>query len=799
MPSRFYARYVPPVISSLNSDGENDSRPRKKKKIKETDTKAGYLDHSIRLNQGLPDTEISKPANSPKRNKKHGALLASASAVDKQLKSEQQTHRDPKKLKTTHDGSNTSVASALDEDAATTVEDKHRSIRAKFQEVTRISQQALHSEIENGRDSEVDQLERIQSTGLQPLPQPKRIKDEPHESISALPKWLANPVIASETASFSDLNISSDTVQQLSQAGFSHAFAIQAAVLSRIIPGPRQHQGDICISALTGSGKTLAYTLPIIEALKDKPVTRLRALIIVPTRELVLQVQEVFRVTGSSLKVGIAVGSKSLKEERDMLIDMEEVYDSEAYQRMYMRLSEADSGIEFMDSSDQDDDNDDRIPARNHVFQRYSKIDVLICTPGRLVDHIISTKGFTLEHLQWLIVDEADRLLDQSFQEWIDVLMPKLEKPVKHSDSLSLRWRRLTLQNQRPLRKIILSATMTQDYSKLVALNLQNPILVTFKGTDQDLPDDAMLGGQNPNVVPMSVPENLSEIAIAVKDATNKPLYLAQLIQDALQIPASKAEFDRVSTAGLMNSTIDDETRSSAGSSNSGNTTDSSSDAYSEILSDASSIGDGLQDHKDTTMNSPPADTPMPNMDLSTPEMETSSAYDETPSYGMLVFTNTNENALRLCRLLVLLKPSWTSRISPLTKSVGTSSGRKALAAFRKKKIDILVATDLASRGLDLSNLAYVVNYDLPKSATTYIHRVGRTARAGRAGIASTLVAHHEAKWFWNEIGRSSGIRRSHKVKRQEVLLQLTEDEQEAYESALERLGQEAKGNIQAS
>ena len=784
MSNRFYARYVPPAVSSRDSGGESkddNSRPREKEKFRETGTEANYR-------EGPPDTKNSKSANSLKRSKKHesSSASASASAVAKKLNQEPQTHRDSKRLKLTNGGSNRNAASILGEEDATTIEDKHKSVRAKFQEISKTNQQALHSKVENDQNSEVDKLQRIQSTGLQPLPQPKRIKNEPGKPISVLPKWLANPVLAGETASFSDLNIRSHTVQKLSQAGFNQAFAIQSAVLSRIIPGPNQHQGDVCISAFTGSGKTLAYTLPIIEALKSMTGRHLRALIIVPTRELVQQVRGVFRMTGSSLKVGTAVGSKSLKEEREMLIAMKEVYDPKEYERLYVRSSETGPEAEFMDFLGQDNDDDDHpLPARNHIFQRYSKIDVLICTPGRLVDHIRSTKGFTLEHLQWLIVDEADRLLDQSFQEWIDVLMPKLENPVRNLDRFSSQFRRFVL---RPVRKIILSATMTQNYSQLVALNLRNPILITVQTTNHTVLDDTVSDGHNSSIVPISVPENLSEIAIAVKDAANKPLYLVQLIQDGLQMPANKAGSDRVSSAGSMNTIMHDEASSSASSSDSGHTIDS------EILSDASDVSDNIQDHKDTTIDNHSPEISMSNMDVDIPERETSSAYDKTSSYGMLVFTNTNESAVRLCRLLVLLNPSWASRISPLTKSVGTSSGRKALAAFRKKKIDILVATDLASRGLDLSNLAYVVNYDLPKSATTYIHRVGRTARAGQTGTALTLVSYHEAKWFWNEIGRSSGIRRSRKVKRQEMLLQLTEDEQKAYESALGRLGQEAKG-----
>ncbi|MCV5084839.1 C-terminal helicase domain-containing protein, partial [Escherichia coli] len=65
-----------------------------------------------------------------------------------------------------------------------------------------------------------------------------------------------------------------------------------------------------------------------------------------------------------------------------------------------------------------------------------------------------------------------------------------------------------------------------------------------------------------------------------------------------------------------------------------------------------------------------------------------------------------------------------------LTSSTETSVRLRTLRAFTSGKLRILVASDLVSRGIDLSNLDHVINYDLPLSETSYVHRVGRTARA---------------------------------------------------------------------
>ena len=77
----------------------------------------------------------------------------------------------------------------------------------------------------------------------------------------------------------------------------------------------------------------------------------------------------------------------------------------------------------------------------------------------------------------------------------------------------------------------------------------------------------------------------------------------------------------------------------------------------------------------------------------------------------------------------------------------------KVMRAFRKGKLDVLVCTDVASRGLDIAGLSHVINYDTPEDDRAYVHRIGRTGRAGAAGIAVTFVA-------WNEMDTADLIRR---------------------------------------
>ncbi len=67
---------------------------------------------------------------------------------------------------------------------------------------------------------------------------------------------------------------------------------------------------------------------------------------------------------------------------------------------------------------------------------------------------------------------------------------------------------------------------------------------------------------------------------------------------------------------------------------------------------------------------------------------------------------------------------------------------------FRAGRLDILVATDILARGIDIDDIALVVNYDVPREAEDYVHRIGRTARAGAGGVAVTLVGENDQKWF---------------------------------------------------
>jgi ATP-dependent RNA helicase RhlE len=106
----------------------------------------------------------------------------------------------------------------------------------------------------------------------------------------------------------------------------------------------------------------------------------------------------------------------------------------------------------------------------------------------------------------------------------------------------------------------------------------------------------------------------------------------------------------------------------------------------------------------------------------------------------VLVFTRTKRGANRLAEQLE--KDGITAMAIHGNKSQGART--RALAAFKAGRVRVLVATDIAARGLDIKELPYVVNYELPNVPEDYVHRIGRTARAGQDGHAISLVSHDE-------------------------------------------------------
>jgi superfamily II DNA/RNA helicase len=93
-----------------------------------------------------------------------------------------------------------------------------------------------------------------------------------------------------------------------------------------------------------------------------------------------------------------------------------------------------------------------------------------------------------------------------------------------------------------------------------------------------------------------------------------------------------------------------------------------------------------------------------------------------------------------------LQKKGWKSKA--ISSDLGQAEREDVLSGFRNRKFNFLVATDVMSRGIDIDNIEIVVNYEVPKDAEDYVHRIGRTARAGASGLAITLINAFDVNGF---------------------------------------------------
>lgn len=347
--------------------------------------------------------------------------------------------------------------------------------------------------------------------------------------------------------------------------GIVDALCEACASLNYKYPTPIQEQSipialqdrDIIGLAETGSGKTAAFALPILQALLDKPQP-LFGLILAPTRELAHQIGQAFEALGSliNLRCAVIVG-----------------------------------GLDMVPQS----------------IALGKKPHIIVATPGRLVDHLEKTKGFSLRTLKYLVMDEADRLLDLDFG-------PSIDKILKFIP--------------RERRTYLFSATLSSKIESLQRASLRDPVRVSI--------------------------------------STSKYQTVSTLLQHYVFIPHTQK------------------------------------DTYIVFL------------------------------------------VNEHAGKSTIIFTRT---VWETQRIAILLRTLGFGAI-PLHGQLSQSSRLGALNKFRSGSRDILVATDVAARGLDIPKVDVVLNLDLPQDSKTYIHRVGRTARAGKSGVAISLVTQYDVEIY---------------------------------------------------
>lgn len=235
--------------------------------------------------------------------------------------------------------------------------------------------------------------------------------------------------------SFTDLGITGVLAESISALGWINPTDIQAACIPQALQGR-----DIIGLAetgngysllyfcsvnifLLGSGKTGAFAIPILIALLTNP-QRLFAVVLAPTRELAFQINEVFEALGASMSL------------RSVCIV---------------------GGIDMM----------------TQAIALAKKPHIIVATPGRLVDHLENSKGFSLRSLKYLVLDEADRMLSMDFEEEINKILAAVPRERK---------------------TLLFSATMTTKVAKLQKASLTDPVKIEVSNKFQ-----------TPKVMPWSI------------------------------------------------------------------------------------------------------------------------------------------------------------------------------------------------------------------------------------------------------------------------------------------------------
>lgn len=505
-----------------------------------------------------------------------------------------------------------------------------------------------------------------------------------------------------------DWGLCKEIVQNLEKSGIEEFFPVQKAVIplllfsnvySCIIPH------DVCVSAPTGSGKTLSYAVPIIQTLLDSQspsssvnsfgIKRLKALIILPNRELAYQVHNVMQKyavwteTESShvelLKVGLAVGGYRSTENEDFVASSN-MTSSDVIHRLYSNES---------------------LHTVGGCGQHSSKIDVLVCTPGRLLFHLENTVGFTLAHLQYLVLDEADRLLGNASHYWIKTLMSDQAASTGAVSEVTAGG-----QRRHKMQRLLFSATLSDDPSKLALLGIRNPTIIHVgQSSKQDTGAIAGAEGDAADVSEEDIHQVLSlklKEYTCVTDTSQKPFVLTQLVYDAthgVPVPTSESEAESVSESQL--STV---SRCCA-------------EVGSLCLIFVSSIDTG-------------------NRLFHLLDLLNAQGPDGSRLFGgKIAYLSSTSNLLSADSEASGDNSGSVSskqHVMDLIQKQQSSSGNTGVNGT--ESIKILIATDQIARGIDIPNVALVINYDPPTMINTYVHRVGRTARANKSGVCCTLL-----------------------------------------------------------
>lgn len=476
---------------------------------------------------------------------------------------------------------------------------------------------------------------------------PKSVNTESPDNTAAgreNPAKPTNAPLPDNIHTFTSLGLS-DTLAAhlLTKLGLKNPTAVQKSAVSQLT----KEDADLFIQSETGSGKTLAYLLPIVQRLMTVAARRkyegsseedalhrhsgLFAIILAPTRELCKQIVLVLeKLLGCAhyIVAGNVVGGEKKKSEK-------------------ARLRKG--------------------------------INILVATPGRLVDHLENTQTLDVSKVRFLVLDEGDRLMDLGFEEDITKIVRRLDNSINRTNILpGMPDRRVT---------ILCSATLKSTVNKLGDLSLRDAVLV--KGENENENHSSTASSETKNDAFLA-PAQLKQSYI-VTPPKQRLVTLTALLKRTFMRKGS------VMKAIVFMSCAD------------------SVDFHYQVLTRQTSP-ESLSQQQATP---PESDSDSPEHSPALPD-----ALADVASVAKCI--SSDANRVLVHRLHGSL-PQQTR--TAIVKSFSTTT-----------QPALLIATDVASRGLDVAGVELVIEYDPAFSKEDHLHRIGRTARLGKDGRAVVFL-----------------------------------------------------------
>ena len=458
--------------------------------------------------------------------------------------------------------------------------------------------------------------------------------------------WMRSSVALKPPRSASP--VSPDTLPQLhkqlahvlsGKLNVKNIFPVQRAVWLATLGGLAARH-DVCVCAPTGSGKTLAYLLPTVNAIagiRGRFSSRTcSCLVVLPTRELAAQVHAV----AAQLCAAVSLDTANLAGEEDA----------------------------------------------NYAA------DVVMSTPGRLAASLSSPSGKNmLAYVRFLVIDEVDRLLRQSYQGWLQLVLDAIHSD-DHGTRHGIAVQRRAVRDAAPrCVKLVLSATLTRDPVKIARLRLTDPVYIE---------DDDGVG-----VTTATMNADNDEDGVEVIDDEDMDKQQQRLDADA-QHAEKEEEGGRESDVDEREENAEERGR------------DEEEEEEDKVDDDGHRLPPGLVQYK---LIARTGEKPLALLTLLT--MMNNEKGSSASPLSVIVFTGSLEASHRLAALLAALHASSGGDAllsSPAFSTVQFSSSMThaqradALDGFRRGSYHVMIASDAATRGIDIPNVDLVVNYDAP-------------------------------------------------------------------------------------